>query len=278
MRYAVALAALIAASAASADQHTVYFGFDSAALDGAAREVVAAAVADYRANGETSVSVVGHTDTSGPIDYNIALSERRADAVAQALMAEGVPGDSVVRAWRGEAEPAVATGDGVRSRLNRRAEISTGGFTPAPAAMMDDGFDRFRIGLAPYVGVNMQDNDESVFLGVNLSANYWVTERIALSAEQAVFYNLDAKDEGVGSRSALGADLRLGDFGGLKPYIGANAGYMMIDGSGTGGFFYGPEVGFDIFGVRARVAYDIVEDRDAEDGVVSVTLGYGLNF
>ena len=72
------------------------------------------------------ISLVGHADTSGSAQYNVGLSQRRVNRVASALDAAGVNMGGVTRAARGEADPAVATGDGVREPRNRRVEITIG--------------------------------------------------------------------------------------------------------------------------------------------------------
>ena len=71
----------------------------------------------------TKETVVGHTDTSGSVAYNMRLSERRAKATADGLVALGVPAASLDVSWKGKSEPAVQTGDGVKEPLNRRATI-----------------------------------------------------------------------------------------------------------------------------------------------------------
>jgi outer membrane protein OmpA-like peptidoglycan-associated protein len=136
----------------------VYFGFDEAAISPQAQAIVAKAAgdvatvvtlnSDYRAqmtrynammtpSGQSppaldaqaqeayppSEDVVGYADTSGSIDYNLRLSERRAKAAADALVALGVPTASIQVSWKGEADPAVATGDNVREPMNRRVTI-----------------------------------------------------------------------------------------------------------------------------------------------------------
>jgi OOP family OmpA-OmpF porin len=101
----------------------VYFGFNETNLTDAARETVDAVVAAVNALGTNALSVVGHTDTVASVEYNQALSERRANRVADALSARGVPAGAMTLAGRSENEPAVATGDNVREPLNRRVEI-----------------------------------------------------------------------------------------------------------------------------------------------------------
>jgi outer membrane protein OmpA-like peptidoglycan-associated protein len=80
--------------------------------------------ANYANGGHaTKVIVVGHTDTSGSDAYNNRLSERRAKAVADALVGAGVAQGSMAVDWKGESQPAVQTGDGVKEPLNRRSTI-----------------------------------------------------------------------------------------------------------------------------------------------------------
>jgi outer membrane protein OmpA-like peptidoglycan-associated protein len=71
-------------------------------------------------------TIVGHTDTAGTTAYNQRLSERRAKAGADALVAKGVPPETLSVSGKGETDPAVATGDGVREPLNRRVTIHIG--------------------------------------------------------------------------------------------------------------------------------------------------------
>jgi outer membrane protein OmpA-like peptidoglycan-associated protein len=85
---------------------------------------VAGEAANYALAGQaTRIVVVGHADTSGPEGYNLRLSERRAKAVADALVAHGVKPEALSVDWKGEADPAVPTADGVKEPLNRRATV-----------------------------------------------------------------------------------------------------------------------------------------------------------
>jgi outer membrane protein OmpA-like peptidoglycan-associated protein len=88
---------------------------------------VAQEAATYATGGQPPsqhVSVVGHTDTSGSVPYNMRLSERRAKATADQLVADGVPQGTLDVSWKGKSEPAVQTGDGVKEPLNRRAVVT----------------------------------------------------------------------------------------------------------------------------------------------------------
>jgi OOP family OmpA-OmpF porin len=112
-----------AAATVAPSTYLVLFDFDKSNINPAAQSVVSQVVADYNANKATAISVTGHTDRAGTADYNMKLSERRADSVRAALIAAGIPAESITTAWKGESEPAVPTADGVKEQANRRAEI-----------------------------------------------------------------------------------------------------------------------------------------------------------
>lgn len=101
----------------------VYFALDSAELDAEDREMLDDIIAAVKESGPSKIVVRGHTDRSGSDDYNMALSEQRAETIAAALVAAGIPADSVRTMGRGESDPAVATEDGVAMRQNRRAAV-----------------------------------------------------------------------------------------------------------------------------------------------------------
>lgn len=72
---------------------------------------------------ETTVEVVGHTDSTGSESYNLDLSTRRAAAVAGILLEEGVSPTRVTSFGRGELDP-VASNDTIEGRQqNRRVEV-----------------------------------------------------------------------------------------------------------------------------------------------------------
>ena len=73
---------------------------------------------------KTLVEVAGHTDSTGTMEYNQALSERRAQTVARYLEGKGVIEQRVIMVGAGEARP-VATNDTPEGRtLNRRVELT----------------------------------------------------------------------------------------------------------------------------------------------------------
>ncbi len=116
---------------------SVYFDHDSTVLDAEALEDIADAADSAEGNGATSVDVGGHTDSSGSDAYNDRLSRARAEVVAAQLSAEGVNAGIINTTSFGESRPAVSTGDGVRERANRRAEVVLY-FGGEEAAMVED--------------------------------------------------------------------------------------------------------------------------------------------
>lgn len=116
--------AAVAPPAPAAPQvYLVLFDFDKSDINPAAQAVINRVVADFSANKAKSISITGYTDRSGTDDYNLKLSERRADAARTALIAAGVPADAITTAWKGESENAVPTADGVKEQANRRDEL-----------------------------------------------------------------------------------------------------------------------------------------------------------
>ena len=72
---------------------------------------------------ERHVQVEGFTDSQGPDEYNRELSQRRADAVAQAIIARGVDQDRVKALGYGEEFPVASNANNGSRQLNRRVEI-----------------------------------------------------------------------------------------------------------------------------------------------------------
>jgi outer membrane protein OmpA-like peptidoglycan-associated protein len=106
-----------------AKQFIVYFPFDQYILTPEAQAAVQEAGNYASAGHATKVTVVGHTDTSGSAAYNVRLSERRAKAVADALVGLGVAQTALSVDWKGKADLAVQTADGVKEPLNRRSTV-----------------------------------------------------------------------------------------------------------------------------------------------------------
>ena len=70
-----------------------------------------------------NIRVIGHTDSSGSAAYNLNLSKRRAKDVRDELVRQGIRSDVITSDGKGETEPFVDRGDGVKEDLNRRTEV-----------------------------------------------------------------------------------------------------------------------------------------------------------
>ncbi|WP_299673468.1 OmpA family protein [uncultured Roseobacter sp.] len=72
---------------------------------------------------QSTVQVIGHTDSDGDAGYNQQLSERRATAVANVLLNAGVPSARVRTFGRGENQPIASNLNAAGKAQNRRVEI-----------------------------------------------------------------------------------------------------------------------------------------------------------
>jgi len=101
----------------------VFFDWDKSTITPEGMAIIQQAAAAFRAGGPVTIQVTGYTDASGSAGYNQRLSERRANAVAQAMVGLGVPRQQMAVSGRGKNDQRVPTADGVREPQNRRVEI-----------------------------------------------------------------------------------------------------------------------------------------------------------
>ncbi|HHJ13214.1 MAG TPA: peptidoglycan-associated lipoprotein Pal [Gammaproteobacteria bacterium] len=104
-------------------QRVIYFAFDSDQVAEADRALISAHAAFLAAHPQVKVSVEGHTDERGAREYNVALGERRAQAVRRLLEFEGVSPDQISTVSYGEEKPAVEGHDESAWSMNRRVEL-----------------------------------------------------------------------------------------------------------------------------------------------------------
>jgi outer membrane immunogenic protein len=103
----------------------VFFDWDKDSITREGMAIISQAADAYKSGAPVQIQVTGYTDRSGSPGYNQRLSERRANNVAKALAAQGVPPASMMVSGRGENDNRVPTADGVREPQNRRVEIVT---------------------------------------------------------------------------------------------------------------------------------------------------------
>ena len=101
----------------------IYFDFDSAVIQGAGVDVVAAHAKYLAGNPQARVRLEGNTDERGSREYNIGLGDRRAQAVRRALLLQGVAESQITTVSYGEERPADPGHDEAAWAKNRRVEI-----------------------------------------------------------------------------------------------------------------------------------------------------------
>jgi peptidoglycan-associated lipoprotein len=102
----------------------VYFDYDSYTIRPEAQPAIAAHAKFLAANKSLKVSLEGHTDERGGREYNLALGQKRADAVRKALSLLGVSESQMESVSFGKEKPAAMGSDEVAFAKNRRVEIS----------------------------------------------------------------------------------------------------------------------------------------------------------
>ncbi len=110
---------------------TVYFAFDSFALEGQAQQTLDQQAGILLKNQGVSVVVEGHCDDRGTREYNLALGERRATAVKDYLTAYGVNPSRIRVVSYGKERPAVLGSTEAAWAKNRRATTVVAGAVPA---------------------------------------------------------------------------------------------------------------------------------------------------
>ncbi|CAN0582850.1 MULTISPECIES: peptidoglycan-associated lipoprotein Pal [Marinobacter] len=102
---------------------TFYFDFDTAEIKPEAREVLVAHARYLENNPNQQVRLEGHADERGTKEYNLALGERRANAVERFLIVNGASRGQMETVSYGEEKPAVMGSDESALAQNRRVEL-----------------------------------------------------------------------------------------------------------------------------------------------------------
>ena len=136
---------------AAANATHIYFPTNGSALNAADQKAVRGVAERMLADPHLIATVIGKTDTVGSPEYNEKLSQQRAQAVFEALVATNkVPENRVKLEWTGENQPNVATENDKAEPLNRVADIFLGQGTPGqpagqPAAAMPESAPQARL-------------------------------------------------------------------------------------------------------------------------------------
>lgn len=111
------------AEAALLAKTTIYFDFDSSELKADYAPIVAAHGKRLASDRNLKVRLEGNTDERGSAEYNVALGERRAQAVKRALLLQGASEGQLTTVSYGEERPVAEGHDEAAWAQNRRVEI-----------------------------------------------------------------------------------------------------------------------------------------------------------
>jgi peptidoglycan-associated lipoprotein len=106
--------------------NVIYFDFDRSAIRPEYASLINAHAKYLAGSTGVRIRLEGHTDERGSREYNIALAERRAQAVRQALMLQGAADAQLTTVSYGEERPAVEGSDESAYEKNRRVELVYG--------------------------------------------------------------------------------------------------------------------------------------------------------
>ena len=101
----------------------ILFATDSTQVQAGMQNDLAALARNVNVYSNSTLQIVGHTDSDGEASYNQQLSEGRARAVANVLVSNGVPGSRIQSVGRGESQPVASNLNAAGKAQNRRVEI-----------------------------------------------------------------------------------------------------------------------------------------------------------
>lgn len=104
-------------------EHVVFFDYDSFVVRADARPVIENHARFLQANKQRKANLEGHTDERGGREYNLALGQKRAEAVRQALTLLGVSDSQLEAVSYGKEKPAATGSSEADLAKNRRVEI-----------------------------------------------------------------------------------------------------------------------------------------------------------
>jgi peptidoglycan-associated lipoprotein len=109
-------------------QRVLYFALDSSQVSNEDREIIEVHAEFLAAHADITIVLEGHADERGSREYNIALGEKRAEAVKQLMTLQGVAASQIQVISFGEERPVALGHDASSWNLNRRVEILYTGY------------------------------------------------------------------------------------------------------------------------------------------------------
>lgn len=119
----VASAPVIASAPVVSNHNSVYFGFNQYDIKDGYTGIVKANADHLTASSTAKVQVQGNTDDIGSVEYNLALGQKRADAVKKALVADGATKKQVEAVSYGKLKPKYPNDNDASRAQNRRTDI-----------------------------------------------------------------------------------------------------------------------------------------------------------
>ena len=104
--------------------YLVYFETGGTKMTADSQRLIVEVVKAIKTRNPLEITVSGHTDSVGSIEFNRVLSLKRARAVASILVSQGVKEELIEITYHGKENPLIRTPDGVAEPRNRRVEIS----------------------------------------------------------------------------------------------------------------------------------------------------------
>ncbi|MFV0290006.1 MAG: OmpA family protein [Mangrovibacterium sp.] len=101
----------------------ITFPTNSSTLSAESKANLSKMVSIFKEFPDTYLSISGHTDDKGADDYNLSLSEKRANSVSSYLISQGIASSKITTEWYGETKPRVANDTDENRAKNRRVQI-----------------------------------------------------------------------------------------------------------------------------------------------------------
>ena len=101
----------------------IYFDYDRYDLSSSSILQIRQLANELKSNSSMKIRVEGHCDERGTREYNLALGEKRAKAVAEVLILNGVPSDKITTVSYGEEQPVAYESTEASWAKNRRADL-----------------------------------------------------------------------------------------------------------------------------------------------------------
>ena len=212
--------------------YLVFFASDQAILTEADRQIYFPGCRGIPADRAAQITATGHADTSGSADYNLELSLRRAEAVANELVRQGVPVTDIVTGGQGEEDLLVPTPDGVREPRNRRVWIAVA--QPPPPAPVAEAAPveaepeagpeepgPFAFTIGPLYGHNFGETDdggENDLAGAQLMFSVLPGFLGGVALKQGVLWSFNGEEDGLTGRSVASLEFAP-DLGIVRPIL-----------------------------------------------------------